>query len=328
MSGIAISILNYRTAELTVSCLDSVLADIGDVGGEVVVVDNASGDGSADRIAAWIAEHPDAPVRLIRSAVNGGFSAGHNQGIAATTAEYVLLLNSDAELRPGCLRSLCAEAGRLSDAGILSARIEDASGAAQVSCFRDHTVISELIRGAALGPVTRLFQRWDVPLGPDPDPERIQWAAFACVLLKRSMIDRIGPLDEGYFLYFEDVEYCRRARTNGWRIGIVPDARAMHHEGGSTGVQDNTATRRPRPGYHYASRSRYFAQAYGRFGLWAANLAWTLGRVLARVRLLFGQPVPPSAKGEARDLWINALSPLATRDPAHGAPSLQPARDP
>ncbi|MEM1429769.1 MAG: glycosyltransferase family 2 protein [Pseudomonadota bacterium] len=321
MPKLAVSILNYRTADLTRACLDSVMADIGGVDAEVIVVDNASGDGSAEAVEAWIAAHPGAPVRLIRSAENGGFSAGHNQAIAASTAEYVLILNSDAEVRAGCLAALLDRADRQPRAASVSARLEGADEVPETSCFRDPTGLSELLRGAQIGALTRLLRRWEVPLGPAPDPARIQWTAFACALLRREALDALGPMDEGYFLYFEDVEFCRRARLAGWEVAHEPRARALHHMGGSTQVTAQGAAQRRRPAYYYAARSRFFAQAYGRWGLWVANLSWHAGRGLSRLRLLAGKPVPASAENEARDIWIGAADPLGEirRAPARTA---------
>ncbi|RDC73847.1 glycosyltransferase family 2 protein [Rhodovulum sp. 12E13] len=304
---------------MTIACIESVLADLagGDgwpsTAGEVIVVDNASGDGSAEELARWIAARPDAPIRLIRAERNGGFSAGHNIAIAASRSEYVLLLNSDALLRTGCLSGLLAEAEAHPRIGLVGARLEDEAGAPQTSCFRCHTAMSELIRGANSGLVTSALRRWEVPLGPDPAPGDIDWASFACILVRRALIDRIGPLDEGYFLYFEDAEYCRRARSDGWSVAYAPQARAVHHRGGSGPVKARAAARERLPAYYYASRTRYFYQSGGRLGLLAANLCWLAGRGIAHARRLAGRSVPPASECEARDLWINALSPPGPR---------------
>ena len=325
MSSVTISIINYRTPSLTIACLESVLDELRGgpgrpgVEGTVIVVDNASGDGSAEVIARWIEARPGAPVTLLRSPVNAGFSAGHNAALAQAGSEYVLILNSDTELRPGCLHTLLDAAAAEPSAGLLSARLEDPDGTPQTSCFRLPTPMSELIRGAATGGVTRLLRRWDVPLGPAPAADRIEWTAFACVLVRRAMVEAIGPMDEGFFLYFEDVEYCRRARRAGWQVRHVPQARAVHHVGGSTNVTAAGAETLRRPPWYYAARSRYFYLAGGRVGLYAANLGWLAGRGLARLRLPFGKGLPPAAAAEHRDIWINALRPSVPRPgPAGG----------
>lgn len=320
---LAVSIINFRTGSLTLTCVRSVLADFrtlpADIVAEIVVVDNRSDDGSAEEIEGWIAaQKPPVPVRLIRSATNSGFSGGHNQGIAAAPAAFHLVLNSDAILQPGFCRAMLDAAATAPDVGLFAPRIDHEDGTQQVSCFRFPSPWSELIRGAHSGPVTRLLGRWDVPMPMPPRDEEIGWASFACILLRYEMVGRIGPMDEGYFLYFEDTEYCWRARRAGWRIAYVGEARAVHYRGGSGPVKALAQARKRLPAYFYASRSRFFAQAYGRAGLIAANLLWHVGRGLALARGLLGKPVPGSSAREARDLWLNALDPYGDRHAAEG----------
>ena len=171
-----------------------------------------------------------------------------------------------------------------------------------------------MIRAAATGPVTKLLKAYNVPLPFSPDLDQIDWASFACVFLRREMVRDIGPMDEGYFLYFEDCEYCLRAQRAGYRIAFAPSMRAMHLEGGSGTVISDQAARKRLPPYYYQARSRFFYQAHGRTGLLAANLLWYLGRALARVRLLTGRAVPQSVEKEWRDLWIGFRAPLTPAD--------------
>lgn len=310
-SRLTISIINYRTAQMTLDCVRSVLAEIGDLDARIVVVDNASGDGSADDIAAWVAAQPrGTPVTLVRSARNTGFSGGHNQGMAAAPADHYLVLNSDAVLRPGFVRAILAGADAHPEAGLIAPRIETADGQVQVSCFRRHSPWSELIRGAGSGPVTRLLRRHVVPLQPPVDPSEVEWASFACILLRGRMVAEIGPMDEGYFLYFEDAEYGLRARRAGWRIALAPRAVAVHFRGGSGPVKALEQARRRLPTYFYRSRTRYFRQVYGTMGPVMANVMWLLGRGIAQLRRLTGRAVPPAAEAEARDIWVNLRTPL------------------
>lgn len=314
MHSLVVSIINYRTGELTLNCVRSVVAAIGAVDAEVIVIDNRSDDGSAEMIADWIAaQQPPVPVRLLRSATNSGFSGGHNQAIGAQKADFYLVLNSDALVRAGFFGALLAAAKAHPDAGLLAPCIEYEDGTQQTSCFRFPSPASELIRGACSGPVTRLLARHDVPLSMPPAPGQIGWASFACILLRGRMVDTIGPMDEGYFLYFEDTEYCLRARKAGWRIAYVNEARVVHFRGGSGPVKALAAARKRLPSYFYASRSRFLYQAHGFAGLLAANLSWLLGRGIAKLRWLVGKAVPPPNEGEPRDIWINFLTPLGNR---------------
>ncbi|MBL3551696.1 glycosyltransferase family 2 protein [Rhodovulum sulfidophilum] len=316
--SLVVSIINYRTADMTLTCLASVLEDLDGIDGHVVIVDNASGDGSETVLQDWLDAHPGAPVTLVRSAANTGFSGGHNQGMAARPARFYLLLNSDAVLRPGFCRTILAAAEEEPEAGLFAPRILRDSGETQDSCFRFHSPMSELIRGANTGLVTRALRRFEVSLGTEPVPAQIDWASFACILLRAEMTTAIGPMDEGYFLYYEDAEYCLRARRAGWRIARVPEAVAVHFRGGSGPVKTLRTARKRLPPYYYASRARFLYQAHGLMGLWAANLMWHTGRGLALLRRLAARPGrQPPLEGEARDLWINAADPLGPRLAPH-----------
>lgn len=307
---IVVSIINYRTAELTLNCVRSALDDMNGIDGQIVVVDNASEDGSAETIATWIEEQPDGtPVRLIRSSRNTGFSGGHNQGMAAIEAEYYLILNSDAVLRPGFLNAILSTAEAQPEAGLIAPRIETEGGETQVSCFRFHSPWSELIRAAGSGPVTRLLHRHVVALPPPVTPSQVQWVSFCCVLLRGRMVRALGPMDEGYFLYFEDCDYALQAARSGWSIALSPNAAAIHFRGGSGPVKSLERNRKRLPGYFYASRNRFLWKAHGRIGVILANFFWVLGRSIAQTRHLAGKPVPQPIEAEWRDIWTNALRP-------------------
>ena len=320
---IVISVINYRTADLTIACMASALADIRHAAGEgisghLVVVDNASGDGSAEAIEDWIArEAKDAPVTVLRSPSNTGFSGGHNLSMGHAKADFYLLLNSDGLLRRGFISTILATARARPEMGFFAPRIEHDDGTPQISAFRFASPASEFMRAINSGPVTRALRRREVAIGIDPDEAEIDWASFACILLRDAMVARIGPMDEGYFLYFEDAEYCLRARRAGWRVAWVPEARMVHFRGGSGPVKALEQQRKRMPGYFYASRSRFFYQAHGQGGLIAANLLWYLGRGLTQFRRLMGKPVRPAVHAEARDIWINAFNPLGPRLAPH-----------
>ncbi len=310
---IAISIINYRTGDLTLQSVQSALKDLEGVDGCVIVVDNFSDDGSADQVADWIAAHPDAPIKLVRSPTNTGFSGGHNIGIGACAAEFYLLLNSDAILRPGFCKAILAAAEAQPKAGLFGPRIEYDDGEVQTSCFRFPSAGSELIRSANTGFVTKAFKRYEVAIALPPPADQIDWASFACILLRGEMVKELGPMDEGYFLYFEDTEYCLRARRAGWGVVHTPDAVAVHYRGGSGPTKTLIKERKRLPAYYYASRTRFLYQAHGGIGLLAANLAWYLGRGIAQLRRLAGKSIYPMPKSEATGLWTNFNVPLGPR---------------
>ena len=312
LPDLVVSIINYRTADLTIAAATSALDAFGQrKNAALVVVDNASGDGSDGMIETWMNKTSDARVTLIRSATNSGFSGGHNQAIAAfPDAAYYLILNSDALLRAGFFEAILDAAAQNPQAGLIAPRLEWEDGTPQESCFRFAGPASEFIRAAGSGPVTRLLQRYVVPLPISPDPADIRWASFACILLRGEMVRDIGMMDEGYFLYFEDAEYALRARRKGWHVTFAPAARAVHFRGGSGPVKEMQAEKKRLPAYYWRSRMRFFRQTHGFLGPFLCNLTWIAGRFVARLRLLTGRSVPKVYEQEWRDIWTNFMTPL------------------
>jgi N-acetylglucosaminyl-diphospho-decaprenol L-rhamnosyltransferase len=309
---LAVVIVNYKTADLAIQCLNSLLGQLVEANARGVVIDNASHDGSVDRIRDWLAAHDrDDRVALIESATNAGFSGGNNIGIRAIDAEYYLLLNSDTIVRPRAIAVMLETARNHHRAGMISPRLEWPDGTPQESCFRFPSPLSELIGTARTGPITTILKKFVVPLPPSDTIIKPQWTSFACVLLRHEMIDEVGLMDEGFFMYFEDVEYCRRAYKAGWEIVHSPQARVVHLRGGSSPVKQRTLERRQLPPYYYASRSRYFYLAYGWAGLTFANVLWHVGRCVSKCRELVARRERGASEGEWRDIWTNWRQPDA-----------------
>lgn len=296
---------------MTIDCACAALDDMERINGHIVIVDNHSDDGSVDVIDEWIKTLTEpGSVSLVVSKTNSGFSGGHNQGIAHSVANFYLILNSDAVLRPGFFSTIMDAARAVPAAGLFTPRIDYDDGSQQTSCFRFPSPASELIRGAETAPITQLLKRYDVPLKMPPEPEQIGWASFACILLRADMIRDVGNMDEGYFLYFEDVEYCWRAKHRGWSIAYVPNAHVVHYRGGSGPVKALALKHCRLPEYYYASRTRVLYQMHGYIGMILSNLMWVFGRVIANFRRLGGKSMPSCNQNETRDIWINTLSPL------------------
>jgi N-acetylglucosaminyl-diphospho-decaprenol L-rhamnosyltransferase len=222
-----------------------------------------------------------------------------------------VLLNSDTLVRPGAISELLEGASQYPQAGLIAPRLEWSDRTPQISCFRDHGPIAELIHGSQTGPLACLLRVWQVPVAVSDRPMRCDWVSFACVLIRHEVLERVGLLDEGYFMYFEDADYCRRARRAGFEVLYWPQSRVVHLRGGTSPVKRLSRQRRRRPAYYYLSRSRYLAKFYGRPGLWGANLLWLTGRTIALARELLGNKQPHTCDGEERDLWTGAWRPLA-----------------
>lgn len=305
-----IVIINYKTGQLVIDCLQTVIPQLQD-GQQIVVVDNCSGDGSAAIIQHWIdAQALNDKIQMILSPQNTGFSGGNNLGIRSRHAHYYLLLNSDTLLRDGALQVLLNTARRQSDIGMVSPRLEWPDGKPQISCFRYHSPISELIYAAGSAPVTTVFRSRVVALPVEDAETSPEWTSFACVMVSAALIEDIGPMDDGYFLYYEDVDYCRMARDRGWKIVNNPNARVVHLRGGSSDVKKNIERKSRLPRYYYASRTRYFAKHYGRFGLGMANLLWLAGRSIAFVRECLGKRTYTACEKQHLDIWTNFSHPL------------------
>ena len=288
-----IVIVNYRTPELTLDCLRSLQPEASAVAGaRVVVVDNCSGDDSVARLEAAIrAQGWDGWARIQPLERNDGFAAGNNAAIRPALEEadppcYVLLLNPDTIVRPGAIRELIAFMEGHPDVGIAGSRIEELDGTPQRSVFRFPSVLGELEKGLRFGPASRILGRWVVaPKVPDVSGPT-DWVSGACFMVRREVFEAIGLLDESYFLYFEEVDFCHRARRAGWPCWFVPTARVVHLVGQSTGTVDPDRSLRRVPDYWFHARRHYFLSNYGPITTVLADLAWSLGHASYRLRRL------------------------------------------
>jgi N-acetylglucosaminyl-diphospho-decaprenol L-rhamnosyltransferase len=304
-------IVNYRTPQYLIDCLPGLLSEISGIDACITIVDNKSGDASVETIKSWIASHGVAnKICIIESTSNSGFAAGNNIGIKACHAQYYLLLNSDTLIRPGAIQTILNTASSFPAAGIISPRLEWPDSTGQESCFNLPSPISELSAAADTGLIDRIFRKFIVAMPVQTQIAHPEWTSFACVLIKDEVFQQVGLLDEGYFMYFEDIEFCHRARKAGWAIVHNPAAHVVHLRGGSSSVKAQTRLKKRVPKYFYESRTRYFYQTYGWLGLTAANLLWWLGRIVSGTRQLLGRSDKAVVEGQWLDIWTNWLNPL------------------
>lgn len=310
--NLAVVIINYRTAGMVIDCIESLISEIDISTTRIMLVDNYSNDGSNEMIDAWLGTNSDVDsiVTFIKSPINGGFSSGNNIGINAVDARNYLLLNSDTLMRNGSIKQLLATAENNKSAGLITPRLEWPDTKPQVSCFNYISPISEFISVAKTNYISKLFTKYQVPIPVSDKITSPSWSSFACVLIKREVIEDVGLMDDGYFMYFEDTEYCFRARKAGWKIINEPKARVVHLRGGSSPVKENTKLKKRLPRYFYESRTRYFYQIYGRSGLALANLLWTAGRLISKFRQMLGRNDKRVSDYQWLDIWINFFQPL------------------
>lgn len=217
---LSVIIVSYNTKELTLKCIKSVLKEKMDL--EVIVVDNASTDGSVDAIEK-IKE-----VKLLKNSQNSGFAKANNQGIKIACGKYVLLLNSDAQVTPGSLKKLIDFAQATSDAGAVVPRLINSDGTNQASVYRFPTywrVFQQYIFGVR-GLVDKYLPSMD-------RVNVVEVATMAAYLLTPQAIKKIGLLDERYFMYFEDFDYARRIKEKNLKIYYLPQAQVIHTHGAS-----------------------------------------------------------------------------------------------
>jgi GT2 family glycosyltransferase len=268
---VCIVIVSYNGCAFLRQCLASIYGQTHDLEFEVVVVDNASLDGTADMVDA---EFPQA--RLIRRASNAGFASAANEGLRAARGEALMLINPDSELCGNVLPPMLQYLRQHPDVGILAPKLLDPGGTLQLSVRRFPSFQTALFNRYSL--LTRLLPNNRYSRGylmTDFDHAAIQdvdWASGACWLLPRRAYDEIGPLDEGYFWAVEDVDYCQRAHRSGWRVVYFPEVAVRHHIGISSATLPNRAI---------VARHRGMWRYYRTYLRPRSPLAWTLDIVVA-----------------------------------------------
>ncbi len=248
MTDLSIIIVSWNTVDLLRDCLSGIPAAGGHLACQIIVIDNASTDGSPQMVAE---RFPD--VTLILNTENVGFSRANNQGIALAQGRHVVLLNSDTILPPASLKNLVRFMDDQSDVGACSPRLLTKEGVPQAYAFGDDPSLGYLLRRG----MTRLLRNrsvhdWGVDCTVDMD-----WVSGACLLLRGEALAQVGGLDEQIFMYFEDADLCRRIRQAGWRICYVPEIQ-ITHLGGQSLMQNPKA-----PAAYQQSLRYYFAKYYG-----------------------------------------------------------------
>lgn len=288
---VLVVVVNYRTADLVVACLRSLAPEVRDVPGtRVVIVDNDSGDSSVERIENAIVTAGWQPwASVLASPVNGGFAWGNNFAIraalaAASPPDLFWLLNPDTEVRAGALRAFVEFLGAHPQVGLCGGGIDEGDGQPWPFAFRFPSIGSEIERGFAFGPVSRVLARWSVQRAMGAEPARVDWVPGATLMIRRDVFERVGLMDEHYFLYFEETDYCLQAKRAGLQCWYLPQSRVMHIAGQSTGVTSKGGPPRRTPAYWFESRRRYFVKNHGRAYAAIADVAWMISFALGSLR--------------------------------------------
>ncbi len=284
-------IVSYKCAALTIESIRSLAVERSSSGLSLraIIVDNASGDAAeidnaieAGGWSSWVTVHC-API-------NGGFAYGNNLAMRLAFdggyPAYFYLLNPDAQVRPGAIVALKFFLDSHPDIGIAGSSFENADGSEWPLAFHFPTLMSEWLAGVDVTPLNTIFKRWVVPQHMKDGPQLIDWICGASMLIRTSVMASIGGFDENYFLYFEETDFCLRAKRAGFPTWYVPYSRVMHLMGQSTAVTDITKGVKRLPAYWFESRRRYFAVNHGIACAMAIDVAAILANMMGLVKRL------------------------------------------
>jgi N-acetylglucosaminyl-diphospho-decaprenol L-rhamnosyltransferase len=254
MLDLSIIIVNWNTRDLLIQCLRSIYETINTLSFEVIVVDNASTD---DSVAVTRERFPH--VKILENQDNVGFARANNQATLASQGRYMLFFNSDAILLPNAAQALFDLAEANPHAGIVGAQLRNPDGSFQASHTPFPDLWKEFMILSGLGRL--ILGRWYPSYGPEENrgPQVVDYVEGACLLVRRSAFGEVGGLDEDYFMYAEEVDWCYAMKENGWQVWYQPAARVIHLGGGSS---QNRRTQKE--SNLYKSRVRFFRKHYGR----------------------------------------------------------------
>jgi N-acetylglucosaminyl-diphospho-decaprenol L-rhamnosyltransferase len=305
MTDLSIAIVNWNTRDLLAQCVQSVYDTAGDLDVEIIVVDNASSDGS---VAMLRERFPCAHV--IVNSENAGFVRATNQAVARCRGRYVLLLNSDTRVLPGSLNRVIRFMDEHPSAGIAGVQLFNADGTFQASYTPFPTLWREFLILSGLG-------RWLIrPAFPSYGPQtekgaqRIEgYVEGAYLMARREAVDRVGGLDERIFMYAEDVDWCYRFHQAGWEVWYLPRAPIIHYGG-----QSSKKRRGRMEAELYHSRAYFFRKHYGRAAACCLKVliyGMTLAKMLVH-RLL--RVVTKGRRGRTVTSWQELRSALTHID--------------
>jgi len=250
---LSIIIVNWNTRDLLCQCLDSLTQKVEGIEMEILVVDNGSTDGS---VAAVRDKFPG--VRLIENPVNMGFAKANNQAISLSSGEYLLLLNPDTQVKDETVVKMLSFMDAHAEAGLVGAQLLNADGSKQNSIANFPSLATELLNKSLL---RRLFPEKFPGKGRDyPGPVEVDSVIGACMMVRRKAVEQMGLLDEKFFLFLEETDWCYRIKKAGWKVYHIPQAEIFHFQGKSAEAEKGKARIE-----YYRSRYHYFRKNRGSF---------------------------------------------------------------
>jgi GT2 family glycosyltransferase len=304
---VAIVIVNYRTPELVVECLAS-LAPEAHADLEIVayVGDAASGDGSVEKIRSAIRTRGYDWASCYDIGQNGGFAFGNNDIVQTCvfpdpSIDFVHFLNPDTYVRPGAVRALALFLAAQPDVGVAGSRLENPDGSLRAYAFRFPAPWREFFRGARLSLLDRAIPSGRMTIEGLSETREVDWVTGASFMVPRRILDEVGLMDDGYFLYFEETDFMARIRKAGYAVWHVAESRVVHLAGQSTGVRNGDPAVRPVPPVWLSSRARYFRRHHGRLGAACADTLYLAGDFVYRLHQILRLRRPESPPHLWRD---------------------------
>ena len=261
-------VVSYNVRDLLLDSLRAFYAS-SDVPVEAIVVDNASSDGSADAVATNFRQ-----AKIIRLAVNVGFGKANNAGLQQAEGRFILLLNPDVNVQPGCVGRLTDFLLVRPDAGAVGPRLERPDGKLDLAARRGFpTPSAAFYRFSGLSrlfPRSARFNRYNMGHLPETETHEIDSGSAACLMVRRAAVERVGFFDPDYFMYGEDIDLCYRLKSGGWKIFYMPDGRAVHLKGAAT----QQSTRRMLWEFHRAMWTFHHKHYAADMPAFANGLVW------------------------------------------------------
>lgn len=310
---VLVVLLNYKTAQMTADAMQRTRQAMQGIDGDILVVDNDSRDGSFEHLKSEIALIDPADglttCSIIQSDHNGGYGFGNNVGIRYGLAdgnyEYIYIQNSDAFPSDSAILELRKFLDENPSAGFAGSHLHGKDGHPHFTQFRFPSLASEFEGSVNFGPITKILKRYQVPMFDlcEDHPTSVDWIAGASIMIRTQVFEDVGLFDENFFLYFEEVDLCRRARIAGWTTHYIPKSRVVHLGSISTGM----GRWQNIPQYWLNSRLYYYEKHFGRLYAALATFLLLFGGSLSRLRHLLGGPTPKGPRGFQRDLAVHFI---------------------
>ena len=283
---LSVIVPTHDTRDLTLRCVETLEAE-GTDGLDIVVVDDGSSDGTAEALAAT---HPR--VRIVRNVPAAGFTRAANRGLAAARADLLLLLNSDTEVAPGAFATLRAAFVRDPRLGAAGATLHYADGSPQWSGGSAPTLPWLFVLASGLAPLLAHLPFWRRVKPPGAQGGRVDWVTGAALALRREAWEEVGPFDEEFRFYGQDLDLCLRLRDAGWTVELLPELRVLHHHGATIGSRSNLELL-------WTDLLRWARKYRGPGFARQASLALQSGAALRRLGRTAAAPFVPAGRREA-----------------------------